>query len=360
MNKKVLIIGSGKIGSCIAFLLKNIGKYEVSIVDKYKKAIEAVEIEVEKMVIDISDEAQLTKIMTDKDVVINACPFFLNTHIATIANQTNTHYFDLTEDVGQTNNIEQIAKNADVSFMPQCGLAPGFIGISAYHLAKQFDTLDTVKMRVGDLPLYPNNRLKYNLTWSSDGLINEYCNPCDALVEGKYTKVNPLEGYEIFNFDGVEYEAFNTSGGLGHLHKKLENRVRTLNYKTIRYVGHCENIKLLLHDLKLIDDRENLKKIIERSIPTTTQDVVIVFVSITGIIGDKLHQKSYLNKVYSANILGKLFTAIQITTSASICAVVDLHSQGKLPNKGFITQEDVNFEDFMLNRFGKLYKTKKM
>ena len=355
MNKKILIIGSGKIGVCIAFLFRNIGGYSVTVVDKNEASVVAVDADVEKIVMDILDEPKLTKVMQDKDVVVSAVAFSFNTYIAKVADKTGTHYFDLTEDVEQANNIEQIAKNSEVSFMPQCGLAPGFVGISAYHLAKKFDTLDTLKMRVGALPLYPNNRLKYNLNWSSEGLINEYCNPCDAVVEGMYTKVNPLEDCEVLNFDGVEYEAFNTSGGLGHLHKSLSGKVRMLNYKTIRYVGHREVMKLLLEDLRFSEDRENFKKVLENSVPATDQDVVIVFVSATGIIDGKLQQKSYLNKVYSGKVLNKLFTAIQITTAVGICAAVDIHSHGKLSNKGFIVQEDIDFEDFMANRFGKLY-----
>ena len=106
--------------------------------------------------------------------------------------------------------------------MPQCGLAPGFISIAAYHLTRLFDKLDAVYMRVGALPQFPSNALKYNLTWSTDGLINEYCNPCEAIHDGRRIDVLPLEGLEHFSLDGVRYEAFNTSGGLGTLCETLD------------------------------------------------------------------------------------------------------------------------------------------
>ena len=93
-------------------------------------------------------------------------------------------------------------------------------------------------MRVGALPQFPTNALTYNLTWSTDGLINEYCNPCEAIHDGERMHVLPLEGIEHFSLDGVRYEAFNTSGGLGTLCDTLDGRVRELNYKTIRYQGH--------------------------------------------------------------------------------------------------------------------------
>ncbi len=100
--------------------------------------------------------------------------------------------------------------------MPQCGLAPGFISIVASHLLKWFEKLDTVRMRVGALPQFPTNALTYNLTWSTDGLINEYCNPCEAIYDGRRIEVLPLEGLEQFSLDGVPYEAFNI-GRPGHV-----------------------------------------------------------------------------------------------------------------------------------------------
>ncbi|WP_225974751.1 saccharopine dehydrogenase family protein [Arachidicoccus ginsenosidivorans] len=108
--------------------------------------------------------------------------------------------------------------------MPQCGLAPGFISIAAYDLCQQFDSLQSVRLRVGALPQYPVNRLKYNLTWSTNGLVNEYCNPCDAIVDGKRTQVLPMEGLEHFMADGIDYEAFNTSGGLSALAEVLDGK----------------------------------------------------------------------------------------------------------------------------------------
>ena len=61
------------------------------------------------------------------------------------------------------------------------------------------------------------------------------------------------------------YEAFNTSGGLGTLADTYAGNVRTMNYKTLRYPGHCEKIHLLMNDLKLNEDRETLKRILERA-----------------------------------------------------------------------------------------------
>ncbi|MCP4505054.1 MAG: saccharopine dehydrogenase family protein, partial [Fuerstiella sp.] len=192
------------------------------------------------------------------------------------------------------------------------------------HLTHGFDTLDTVHMRVGALPQFPSNALKYNLTWSTDGLINEYCNPCESIHEGRRMEVLPLEGLEQFSLDGVRYEAFNTSGGLGTLCETLEGRARELNYKTIRYPGHCDLATVLVNDLRLSQRRKMLKDILENAIPVTYQDVVVVFCTVSGQRNGQLTQITDARRIYHEEIDDEHWSAIQITTAAGVCAAVDL------------------------------------
>jgi len=265
------------------------------------------------------------------------------------------HYCDLTEDVETTRRVREIAADANTVFMPQCGLAPGFISIAAYDLAQRFDSLRRVCMRVGALPLFSSNALQYNLTWSTAGLINEYCNPCEVIYDGELLDVLPLEGYEQFSLDGVAYEAFNTSGGLGTLCETLKGKVDNLNYKTIRYPGHCELIKFLCNDLRLRKRRNLFQDVLEHAVPVTAQDVVLIFVTVSGEKEGKLIQESYTKKVHYGKV-GRLdLAAIQITTAAGLCAAVDLQREGKLPARGFVKQEDISLDDFLENRFGKHY-----
>ncbi|HVI44870.1 MAG TPA: saccharopine dehydrogenase C-terminal domain-containing protein [Chitinophaga sp.] len=354
--KRVMIIGAGKIGETAAFLLQQSGRYTVTLADSNEALLKkCTDTNIQKVKLDVNNDAELQRELGTQDMVLSACPFFLNVKIAAAAAKANTHYFDLTEDVATTNAIRDIAKDANVSFMPQCGLAPGFISIAAYDIAKQFDKLDSVRLRVGALPQFPTNSLMYNLTWSTDGLINEYCNPCDAIYEGERKEVMPMEGYERFALDGVEYEAFNTSGGLSALAEILDGKVYNLDYKTVRYPGHCNLMKILLTELKLNKKREMLKEIMEDSIPFTPQDVVLVFVSVSGIINGRSVQRSYSRKIYNQEIAGRDFTAIQLTTAGAACAVIDLHANGKLPASGFVRQEDVNFKDLIDNPFAQYY-----
>ncbi|MCY7314265.1 MAG: saccharopine dehydrogenase family protein [Rubrivivax sp.] len=291
-----------------------------------------------------------------QQAVINALPYHLATLAATAAREAGTHYFDLTEDVAATRAIKQMAEGAPTAFMPQCGLAPGFIGIVAQHLCRGFDTLVDVKMRVGALPAFPTNSLKYNLTWSVDGLINEYCHPCEAIRGGRSIEVLPLEGLEHFSLDGTEYEAFNTSGGLGTLCETLAGRVQTLDYKSVRYPGHCDLMKMLLEELQLNQDIETLKAIMRKSIPSTMQDVVLVFVTASGMRDGLLVQEVFARKIFADRDGAEPLSAIQITTAAGVCAAVDLFREGALPQSGFVRQEQVELPAFLANRFGRAYQ----
>ena len=354
---KVLIIGGGKIGRAAAFMLHQDDRFEVTVADQNEDLLRLAKLDgLRTMALNVQDDALLCTALEPQDMVLSACPYFLNVQIATAAKKTNTHYFDLTEDVRATSEIRRLAEGADVSFMPQCGLAPGFISIAAYDLCKQFDRLQSVRLRVGALPQYPVNRLKYNLTWSTNGLVNEYCNGCDAIVDGKRTLVQPLEGYEHLMADGIDYEAFNTSGGLASLAEVLEGKVQALDYKTVRYPGHRDLMKFLLEDMDFINRREQLVQLLDRVLPFAPQDKVLVFITVTGDIQGRYTQKVFTRTILNQEVSGKAMTAIQVTTAGSAAAVMDLHQMGKLPRQGFIRQEDVLLADLMASPFVRCYQ----
>ena len=355
--KNVVVIGAGKIGAMIAENLAGSGDYAVTIVDRSSAQLERLETTrpVTKLAVDIEDAAGLRRATAGQFAVLSAAPFHATRAIAEAAKAGGAHYLDLTEDVASTRAVKQLASGARTAFIPQCGLAPGFITIVAADLASRFDELHDVRMRVGALPKFPSNALNYNLTWSTDGVINEYCQPCEAIVNGERRETQPLEELEEFSLDGDRYEAFNTSGGLGTLCETLAGKVRNLNYRTIRYPGHAALMKVLLNDLRLRDRRELLKEILENAIPVTLQDVVIVFVTVTGLRGGQLYQETYANKIYAAPVGGRVRSAIQITTAAGICTVLDMLATGELPQAGLVRQEDVALSKFLANRFGRVY-----
>ena len=353
--RKAAVVGAGKIGSTIASLLAGSGDYEVLVIDQSAEALGEIDPRARTAAMAIDDPAKLAAALKGHFAVVNAAPYHLTTVVAQAAKAAGAHYLDLTEDVAASRVVRDLAKDSTTAFVPQCGLAPGFITIAAWDLAQHFEELHDVRLRVGALPRYPSNALNYNLTWSTDGVINEYCEPCEAIVGGKLREVPALEECEEFALDGVTYEAFNTSGGLGTLCQTLDGKVRNLNYRTIRYPGHAAIMKALLNDLGLRNRRPLLKDILENAVPATLQDVVIVFVTVSGLKDGRLMQETYVNKIYAQPVGGEMKSAIQITTAGAVCAVLDLLADGKLPQSGFIRQEDIPLADMLANRFGRFY-----
>lgn len=365
----VALLGSGKIGEAITALLVGSGRYHVKVCDIDPKRAELVAGQHQKNTsahkLDLENEAATCSLLKGCEAVLSALPYYCNPGVAALAVKTGVHYFDLTEDVEVTKKVTTLAQAKGPCLMPQCGLAPGFISVAAMHLVKTFDQIDTVKMRVGALPIYPSNRLKYNLTWSTEGLINEYGNMCEVIDEGTRKHAFPLEGYERFSLDGNEYEAFNTSGGLGSLCDTLQGKVRKLDYKSVRYPGHREFIAFLMNDLRFNEDRENLRAVFERSIPTTHQDKCLIFVEVVGQEGRRLIQRTYASMVYNAQVGNKHFGAIQITTASGICTPLDLLLTGKLKDliaastNKVLKSEDVPLMTFLENEFGRYYRDDK-
>lgn len=352
-QKRIAVVGAGRIGSTVVDLLAASGSYNVLVIDP------AVGVDVRSNVdtstTPVDGSPALASALSGAFAVVNCAPYQLTAHVARAARAAETHYLDLTEDVAQTAAVREIAESAARAFVPQCGLAPSFVGVVAWDLAGRFDEIHDLRLRVGALPRYPANALGYNLTWSPDGLVNEYCRPCEALVDGRLVETRPLEGLEGLAIDGTAYEAFNTSGGLGDLARSMQGRARNVDYKSMRYPGHGAIMRTLLQDLRLSERPAMLKEILELAIPATDQDLVAIFVTATGLRAGRLNQETYVNVVHGRTLAGRPRTAIQVTTASAVCAVLDLLAEGRLPQRGLVRQQDVRLADFLANRFGRAY-----
>lgn len=355
--KEIVVVGAGRIGSAIADMLDASGDYAVTMVDKNADQLGVLKISdtVKTERVEVEIPGGLEKVLAGKFAVISAAPYALTTRIAQAAASAKVHYLDLTEDVKSTRQVKEIAASAQTAFIPQCGLAPGFIAIAANGLAQNFDTLDAVKMLVGALPQYPDNVLNYALTWSPEGVINEYCEPCEAIVAGKLTEVPPLEDVEELVIDGIKYEAFNTSGGLGSMPHALLGKVKNLNYRTIRYPGHARIMKLLLKDLRLEERRDLALDILRHAVKPTDLDVVVIHVEVTGIKDGRVGKQTFSRAVRAGSAGQHKRSAIQITTASGVAAVLDMLAEGKLAQKGFVAQENIALDAFLANRFGSVF-----
>ncbi|CAH1654401.1 Saccharopine dehydrogenase-like NADP-dependent oxidoreductase [Hyphomicrobiales bacterium] len=349
-SRRITVLGAGHIGTTIATMLAGAG-HTVTLADAREAQLALVRGKrLKRARIDAADRSALLRHLKDQDIVVSALPYTLNRGIAQAAVETGTHYFDLTEDVATTAFIRTLASSAPVALMPQCGLAPGFICVLGAEMARRFERPHSLSMRVGALPRYPTNALRYNVTWSIDGLINEYCNPCEIIHAGQITRVPALDGLENVLIDGVAYEAFNTSGGLGTLTETLAGQVDDMSYKTLRYPGHAEIMKLLLQGLALAEDRGTLRRILERAAPFTPNDVVIIFVTGIGERRSRMEEDSIILRYESTAEFG----AIQLTTAAGCVAMIELFLTGRLPARGFLKQEDARLEEFLGTSAGQL------
>jgi len=200
--KKILTLGLGKVGTLVGVLLSK--KYRVSGVDLQKPHYDY-ELPFEIIEGDVTHDSFISKLIQDHDAVVSSLPYFLNKKIAQIAHQQGKHYFDLTEDVDTTNYIRDLAKSSTAVMAPQCGLAPGIIGIIGADLANDFEKLRRMELRVGALPRYPNGDMAYSFTWSPAGVVNEYINDAEVIHNG-IKKMSPslesLEHIYYFRWSG--------------------------------------------------------------------------------------------------------------------------------------------------------------
>ena len=349
--KKIAVIGLGKVGSLVAILLNK--SYNVT---GFDANIPSEKFSFPTSTIDIKNKETTVKQLKEFDTVVSCLPYNLNLYVAEAAHQLGIHYFDLTEDVKTSKRIMELSLTAKGVMAPQCGLAPGFIGIVGYDLVKRFTKLRDVELRVGALPRYPNGLLGYSFNWSPAGVINEYIEDAEVIENHQRKFVPSLMGLETINIEGQEYEAFFTSGGLGTLCQTLEGKVDTLNYKTIRYPGHARLMRFLISELIMKDKREILEEILTIAKPPVKEDLVHVYAAVEGWKEDQIFREEFFHTFLPQNIDGKEYRAISWTTAAGICSVVELVNSGKTAGKGYIKQEDINLDDLLSTSYGQLYK----
>ncbi len=346
----IAVIGLGKVGSLVASLLNESG-FDVTGADLRQPPPGPFPVEV----IDVTDPGQLGRLLGRCQAVVSCLPYHLNVAIASAAHDAGVHYFDLTEDVPTTKQIMALGKTAPGVMAPQCGLAPGFIGIVGASLTQGFETLRSIELRVGALPQHPSGLLGYAFNWSPEGVVNEYLNDCEVITDGKKMLVPAMQQLETIVIQGLPLEAFTTSGGLGTRCETFEGRVQELNYKTLRYPGHCKLMRFFFQELHMKERRADAGRILVNAKPPVNDDVVYVHAAVEGQREGRLFREEFVRAYYPKAIAGSTWRAISWTTAASVCAVIELVAGGGLPERGFLRQETIPIEAFLATRNGALF-----
>ncbi|WP_282077395.1 saccharopine dehydrogenase family protein [Epibacterium ulvae] len=348
--KKIAVLGLGKVGTLAGELL-SLSDFEVTGIDQVQRE----GLPFQSKALDVSDPDALKAELEGQDAVLSCLPYFLNTEVAKIAHALGLHYFDLTEDVPTTKAIIELAQTSKGLMAPQCGLAPGFVGIVGADLIHQLDDCRSCKMRVGALPQNPTGLMGYSFNWSPAGVVNEYLNDCEVLENGEIKWVSPMEWIEKIVIDGIELEAFTTSGGLGTMCETYHGKVPNIDYKTMRYPGHVELMNFFFHELLMRDRKDEAGEILVNAKPPVEDDIVYVHVAAEGKNEGKLQRKEFVKGYKPIEIAGKQRTAIAWTTASSVVAIIEMVRAGTLQQSGFLKQEDVPLDAFLATENGVRY-----
>jgi saccharopine dehydrogenase-like NADP-dependent oxidoreductase len=366
---KVAVLGAGQIGRAAYQIITNLRESNRASNNPYRDVeafvVDSNQDNVFKLstgshyILDVNTESneRLVEILVKNKVthVVNAMPFFLNERIATCAKDAGCAYIDFTEDDEMADKVQEIYKDSGLTCAVKCGLAPGFVNYIGYDLTGQIDTTDSLVVSVGALPRtvsYSASRPEdsYNLTWSVDGLVNEYIRPCRIRKNGVSMKVDALTNLVKVVIDGTEYEAAYTSGGVGSLVRDLTN-VKDVAYMTLRYPGHYEYVRDAVKRNR--GNFEKIKKEFLQTFPFTNDDVIVLYATAVGKNKDGLVRRSFSGKYYGVDGL----SAIQATTAGSGIAVLELMLTNRV--EGLINHSGVNLTDFTSTEaFKKYYSTR--
>lgn len=355
---KIAVIGAGLMGRAALYDLANAEDVEqVGIFDIDEKLAQEMGTKYGngKAVygrIDASSEDEAYAILKSFDAAVSCVTYKYNPILTKAAIRGKCHLVDLggNNDTVQTQlELDPQAKEAGVLIVPDCGLAPGMVSLMVADGISKLDETKSVKIRVGGLPQSPRKPLNYQMVFSAEGLINEYWEPCVILEGGKKKTVNPMSAIEELEFDGIgQLEAFYTSGGTSTLPDTYEDQVDFLDYKTIRYPGHCQLFKPMLEiglasrqklkvDGQEVEPRSVLKAVLDKNLGFNDLDMVLLRVTVEGIKdkADKTITYEIIDRQSSRDGL----TAMMRTTSFPAAIIAWMAAKGQIETTGCLPQE---------------------
>lgn len=381
---RFLVLGAGKMGYAAIYDLCEFGGSDAQIiaVDSFSAPLETItkrftDPRVSVVKADVGNTDELAYLMSGSDVVISCVTYKFNYDLSKAAMEAGASFCDLggNEDIVRKQFLlDEMAREKGVAIIPDCGLAPGLVSMLAASACDELDEVETIKLRVGGLPVEPKQPLAYALFFSTEGLINEYVEDATVIRDGRLLRVPSLVDLEDLEFPQPfgTMEAFNTSGGVSTLPETLGAKVRDLDYKTIRYPGHCEKIKLL-KDLGLMDSnpiklqhenvapRTVLAALLEQKLPREEPDVVLVRVEVTGKKSGEQTMIQWECIDYMDETTG--LTAMMRMTAFPVSIIAQMLAHGEIRDRGTLYQElsvpRARFLEELTRRGIKLVKTER-
>ena len=353
----VTVVGAGRVGRAVAERLLACGRYEVRLADPHIRSMDLKKKEaLSTWPLDTSAYTdQLRQAIQGAQAVVCATPDFATPAVAALASQLGCHYLDFSETDPRQHGLYDLAQNAEGSFIPGCGLAPGLITAWASDCAERYGPDASITAYVGVLPFEPLNRLGYANLWGIDGLIAEYTRPCRVIRGGEIRQLLPLSELESLQINGRQFEAFNTAGSLDALLEPLQHRVRDLQFKTLRYPGHWDYMQFLLQDMGLSKRPNSLKSMLANALPQHHRDRVVMCMEVRTGPQNELQYRQVSQLTGQQVPEGDEFNAVTRLSADHVCAVLDLLMTQDLPG-GLLLPHALNWtmlqsSEFMANFF---------
>lgn len=363
---KILVLGAGRMGHGAVFdLIHNSpGVERVTVADFDLKKAEAVAeavgtSRVDAHHVDAGTISDVTDLMRGHDSVISCVNYWYNVALSKAAVETGANFCDLGGNnyvVDEQLALDTEAKAAGINIIPDCGLAPGMVSILAMHGAAKFDEIEEIHIRVGGLPQNPQPPLNYQLVFSVEGLINEYIEVARVIRDGKITEIPSMTEIESLSFEGFPpLEAFQTSGGTSTLPDTFLGKIRELDYKTIRYAGHCEKFKTMIDlglcssdeivaDFQKVKPRKVFGELLQKHLPADCPDYVLVRLDFVGTKGGETKRLRYdiVDKLDAATGMSAMMrtTAFPASIIAQMMARGDVLSRGATPQEKAIDPDN--------------------
>jgi lysine 6-dehydrogenase len=356
---KILVLGAGRMGHGAAFdLIYNspaveavtIADFDLTKAEQVASQINHPKLQAKQT--DVSNYTDVISLMRGHDAAISCVNYWYNLELSKAAIETGTNFCDLGGNnyvVDEQLALDAEAKKANINIIPDCGLAPGMVSVLAMHGANRFEILDEIHIRVGGLPQNPKPPLDYQLVFSVEGLINEYVETARVIRNGKITEVDSMTELESLAFENFPaLEAFQTSGGTSTLPDTFFGKIKELDYKTIRYAGHCEKFKTMI-DLGLcsseetnidgikIKPRQVFGELLQRNLPADEPDYVLIRLEFVGT-EDGARKRLRYDIVDEYDRKTNL-SAMMRTTAFPASIIAQMMAKGEVSSRGATPQE---------------------